>query len=323
VVLFSADSDGITRGQSTTLRWLVSGASHARIEPEIGTVDTRGARLVSPLETTEYTLTAKNEGGTRTARYRLLVEAVAPSLPSPPPVIESLEAAPDGVKPGDAVTLRWRVIGAARLDVTPGADSISAATNSVVVRPMSTTEYRLTAANAAGASVSRTVTVNVTPPPTIEFAADLPRIEFGRPDTLRWSVANAANIAMNGSAGVPGTGTMTVSPRQTVEYTLTAQNSVGTVSKTVTIRVSPRIAAFDAVQVPAGRCEVAMLRWTVQGAAAISIEPGVGAIRSASSYVLVRPRNETEYVLKAISSGGESTRTAVVPGFGPPVNGCR
>jgi hypothetical protein len=53
----------IEPGQSATLRWEALNAYALRLEPDIGTVATRGTRRVSPAATTTYTLTATGPDG--------------------------------------------------------------------------------------------------------------------------------------------------------------------------------------------------------------------------------------------------------------------
>jgi hypothetical protein len=83
----------------------------------------------------------------------------------------------------------------------------------------------------------------------------------------------------------------------------------------------PAIASFEAVPFPAGGCGVAILRWAVTGATALSIEPGVGAVGPSSGYKIVRPVQTTKYTLQAKGEGGSFvTRdvTFTVSGAGKP-----
>jgi hypothetical protein len=60
---FSATPGTVTPGQPLTLSWNVSGASHIRIDPDIGNVEAGGNRAVTPLAGTIYTITALSSGG--------------------------------------------------------------------------------------------------------------------------------------------------------------------------------------------------------------------------------------------------------------------
>ena len=80
---FVAEPSTIERGQAATLRWKVSDATGASIEPGIGTVQVSGSRRVFPSDTTTYTLRASGPGGTATASAT--VSVTVPTPPPPPP----------------------------------------------------------------------------------------------------------------------------------------------------------------------------------------------------------------------------------------------
>ena len=63
-ITFDADSRTITQGQTTTLRWNVTGASRVSIAPSIGSVDANGSATVRPSASGPFTLTADGPGGT-------------------------------------------------------------------------------------------------------------------------------------------------------------------------------------------------------------------------------------------------------------------
>jgi len=68
VTQFTAEPTSIERGQSSTLRWDVSGdVTSVSLDNGIGTVQTAGSRSVSPSDSTTYILTASGPGGSRTA----------------------------------------------------------------------------------------------------------------------------------------------------------------------------------------------------------------------------------------------------------------
>src|SRR5690242_17275096 len=68
VAQFSAEPTSIQRGQSSTLRWEVSGnVTSVSIDNAIGTVQNTGNRRVFPSESTTYTLTATGPGGSTTS----------------------------------------------------------------------------------------------------------------------------------------------------------------------------------------------------------------------------------------------------------------
>jgi len=95
-IRISADQEGITRGQSTTLRWTSNNADQVTIS-DLGTVTTSGSRVVSPSQSTTYNATATGPGGTENASARVTVTEEAPpgerpriSTSSPNPTIAAI-----------------------------------------------------------------------------------------------------------------------------------------------------------------------------------------------------------------------------------------
>ena len=93
-VSISANPATIEQGQCATLAWSATGASSASIDQGIGSMDPNGSRQVCPASTTEYTVTAMGEGGTRTASTTVTVNPPPPPPPLPvkkaPKVIDRL-----------------------------------------------------------------------------------------------------------------------------------------------------------------------------------------------------------------------------------------
>jgi peptidoglycan-associated lipoprotein len=84
ITQFTADPTSIQRGQSSTLRWEVSGDTNSiSIDQGIGAVQATGNRRVFPTDSTTYTLTASGPGGSVSARATINVSAPPP--PPPPP----------------------------------------------------------------------------------------------------------------------------------------------------------------------------------------------------------------------------------------------
>jgi len=84
VAQFTAEPTSIQRGQSSTLRWEVSGdVTGISISEGVGTVQRTGTQRVSPSDSATYTLTATGPGGATTASATVNVSAPPP--PPPPP----------------------------------------------------------------------------------------------------------------------------------------------------------------------------------------------------------------------------------------------
>jgi len=74
VTIFIASPTTIDEGDNSTLTWEVSGAISVVITPGVGSVGLSGSFLVSPSETTTYTLTATNTAGSTTASVKVTVK---------------------------------------------------------------------------------------------------------------------------------------------------------------------------------------------------------------------------------------------------------
>jgi peptidoglycan-associated lipoprotein len=86
VTQFTAEPSSIQRGQSSTLRWQVSGQTTSiAIDQNVGTVQATGNRTVSPTNSTTYTLTVTGPGGSNTASTTVSVVTPPPAPPPPEP----------------------------------------------------------------------------------------------------------------------------------------------------------------------------------------------------------------------------------------------
>jgi peptidoglycan-associated lipoprotein len=86
ITQFSAEPTSIQRGQSSTLRWAVTGeTTNISIDQGIGVVQANGNRRVFPSDSTTYTLTASGPGGMVTRNTTITVTAPPPPPPPPKP----------------------------------------------------------------------------------------------------------------------------------------------------------------------------------------------------------------------------------------------
>jgi peptidoglycan-associated lipoprotein len=77
---FTAEPRTIAKGQSSTLRWSITGATDMSIDQGIGAIQSNGSRQVFPSVTTTYTLIANGPAGSDTKSVTVEV-----STPPPPP----------------------------------------------------------------------------------------------------------------------------------------------------------------------------------------------------------------------------------------------
>lgn len=86
IAQFTAEPSSIQRGESSVLRWEVSGTvSSVAINQGVGTVQATGNSRVSPTSSATYTLTATGPGGAQTASTTVSVVTPPPPPPPPPP----------------------------------------------------------------------------------------------------------------------------------------------------------------------------------------------------------------------------------------------
>ena len=76
-VSFSAAPASVKQGQCATLTWSSTNASNVSIDQGVGKVDPSGSKQVCPASTTQYTISAAGEGGSRTASTTVSVTALA------------------------------------------------------------------------------------------------------------------------------------------------------------------------------------------------------------------------------------------------------
>ncbi len=172
-----------------------------------------------------------------TALAAILVACPAPVVT--PPTINTLTASPSSLPIGGGeTTLAWQVDGATSLAIDQNVGVVTG--NQKTITTNTTTTYTLTATNSAG-NTQKTVVVTVAQAkPTITaFTAGPATLPFGGgSSTLAWQVTGADSLSIDQGVGtVTGTDKV-VSLTTTKTYTLTAINSQGETTKTVTINVA-------------------------------------------------------------------------------------
>ena len=168
------------------------------------------------------------------------------------------------------------------------------------------------------------------PPPKIEtFSADHDTIANGQSFILRWSVSGVKQVKIDPFGVLPAQGEQTVSPTQTSQYQLTAENPGGTALARIEVRVEappeptptpspsgpsgtndavapPEIESFSSDRSSITRGDTVDLRFAVTGATKVSIEPGIGEVPAGSTSVRVSPNADTGYILIAENSAWTS-----------------
>ena len=318
ILFFNANPGQINPGQASQLSWKVLNADSVTIST-IGSVQASGNASVSPTTTTTYQLTAKNATGEDNATATVVVTQAQVQ-------ITACSATPTNIMAGETSTISYQTVNASQVSIT-GVGTV-ANSGSITVTPTMTTTYVVTATGEGTGSTSATcqVTVTVTPgslPRIDKFTGAPLSIVSGQTSTLLWQVENATTVSISTLGNEPLTGTQDVKPQQTTTYTLTASNSVGSVTATVTINVQAgvKISSFTAnpSTSPSPGSPVT-LTCLATNATSVTVA-GAGALNSSGS-VTVNPTVDTTYTCTAVGAGG-STDTAsltvkVTPTTTPP-----
>lgn len=219
---FEATPTNITLGEATTLSWTTEGATEVNISG-IGRVDSSGSRVVNPTETTTYTLTARTADG-RQVTTPLIVTVGSAQVPR----ILQFAALPASVAPGQSTRLCWQVDNATEVSISPTVGAGLAASDCATVTPSETTNYTLTARNAAGQiTATALVTAGAGQVRILSFNASPSFSSMaGGPVTLQWTTEGATSVTLTGVDVPTGTldvnGSFVVRPVSNTTYTLTA-----------------------------------------------------------------------------------------------------
>jgi hypothetical protein len=323
VVLFEADASRLSEGEGTLLRWEVLGAESVAILAGStplsleGLSPQLGALGVQPEVTTTYLLQARNADGETVREATVEVQAR--------PRILALSVDPAEVRPGESSRISWVVEGAERLTLSADGAPVplpsgALETGVVLVRPPTTTTYRLVA-EAAGGSAEQSRVVSVFDRTVIHrFEASPTRIGPGEGAELSWETTGATEVTITGpdgeSLGVePGSvdGTVRVSPPQTARYRLTANGPAGLALADVQVVVdaAPAILSFTASPEAVSVGGEAMLSWQAVNVDAVTLEAEPGGPvdlweqPARAGAVVVEPEETTIYHLRGRGPRGQ------------------
>lgn len=246
------------------------------------------------------------------------------------PIISNLAASPGSVDAGQSSRLTWAnsgnfstvsVIGSGG---DPNTYTVPAAQGYLDVRPASSATYTVmaTSNDCAGQSASQSVSVTVTPCPSITspFTASPGSIYQGGTSTLTWGIANVAQVLLNGTPVAPS-GSLAVSPATSSTYQLTAVSANGFCSfnQFVTVAVvpcpAPTINFFSVSpsSVFSGGSSNVTLSWSTtdnNGTGVTVTIPGVGTFGPSGSISIPQPQSTTTYQLFARSGCGSQSMAA-------------
>lgn len=253
VAFFRSSPARIVPGQSSELSWSVTPGASVAIDPEIGTVYGNSIR-VSPAKTTTYTLSVRNGSGASTAKID--VQVVPPLSPAC-----TLSVSVPRIARGETAVLRYESVNATGGSIDNAVGKVPP-NGSTTITPDRTTIYNGTFGGVGGTSYcTTTITVDAPAPklapPTISwFSAQPPEVSVGESATLSWSVTGASAIEIDNGIGVVGDGEVSISPRATTRYVLTARNAAGQVTAGATVAVRPPDGPVRLLEGACGKIEV-------------------------------------------------------------------
>lgn len=211
ILSFTATQNAILHGQAATLSWSTKDAKSVTIAPLTGPQPTSGSLPVQPAATTTYTLTAMSDAASLSKSVTVRVAPLITFHVDPPAIVA-----------GNRTTLSWTTEGASTVSIDQGLGPQRQLSGSLPISPLQTTTFTLMARSPDNVVSTASVTVNVSAPPTVVFAA-VPRvIRRGQTSTLFWSSdAQRVSIADVG-VFLGGSGRWLVTPPGTTTYVLTA-----------------------------------------------------------------------------------------------------
>ncbi len=277
----SASNSVICQGNSSTLT--ASGAQSYTWQP--GSL-TGSLQVVSPSSSTMYTVTGSN--GTCTSSLTINITV------NPSPTI-SASSSPTLLCSGNSSTLS--ASGASTYTWMPG--SLTGGT--VVVTPVTTTQYTVFGTSSLSCNASTIVTVSVNITPTLIPTASPATICLAGSSTL--SASGASSYTWNPGSLIGAS--IVVTPTSTTIYTVTGVNGICSDTKTVSITVNPT-PTVTASGTPTLICSGNSTTLSASGASSYTWFPG----SLSGSLIVVSPSVTTNYTV--VGSNGSCTASAVV-----------
>ncbi len=249
----------------------------------------------------------------------LIACAVVAMVLNRPPVIEMAEIVPPNPQVGQAVTVRWRVSNARRIEVRPFGVEVDPAAGEYTFADgfSENTNVTLVASNlfrSAREDLNIPVAVVVVDPVVVEWSVFPTQITLGQEVTIRWSVTNAESVKVQPFGTVDASGERKDTPQGTQIYTLIATNQGKNVEQSQQVVVAtpapdaPRIATFtvEPTTVVEGIASTVKLTWQTDQTNAVTIEPGLGPVGLDGTRDVPAPASDTVYTLVATGPGGEA-----------------
>jgi hypothetical protein len=298
----------------STLTWSSGAADSCTIVPDIGTVNLSGSLLVSPTETTTYTITAINSEGTASKDVTVYVC-------ESPPTVASISADPYTIYKGEKTYIRWGAT-----NTNPGYSCTLLPENIVSngtpygmnFYPTETTTYTVTAEGPMGTDSDRVTVIVIDPPTQLTISAEPANVLKGHSSIITWDSSDISTCVIEPDIGIVGaSGSVEVWPIENTIYTITVNGPTGPYSKNVSVNIIPPTAAIWAIPENILPGETSVLSWNSAYADSCEITPDIGFVDFSGS-IEVSPAQSTIYTIKALNAGGNKYASTSVHIMNPP-----
>jgi hypothetical protein len=321
VAAMSSDKPWIALGDSITLTWNASNASSCVAEGGWA-----GARALSGSQT----LTPPAAG---TLTYKLIctnanaARAAVVSLPVYPPPTINISLGQSTIGQDATTNLTWSTVTATSCTASgawANAAPLSGALSVGNPAPGAYT-YTLTCVGPGGTSTA-SVQLTVLARPTITFTIDHADVAIGATAKLTWSVVNATSCEASGNWSGPKalTGTQDVGPLPIggFQYWFQCTGPGGSAYKSVTFAVhSPPTVTVTATPTSVQINAKSVITWSSTDATNCSASGAwSGTVAPAGSQEVASPvAGPASFSLTCVGPGGETTATASLQVYAPPV----
>ncbi len=308
-VNLSVSPSSIANGGSATLTWSSSNATSVS-SSNFGATTTSGRVTFTNLTSSQtYSITVNGPGGSANANTFLSVDA-----PPPPPSAPtaSLSASSTSIAYNGSVTLNWSTSGATSLTSNFGQTALN---GSVTLNNLtSTATYEINATGPGGTTTRRvTITVAARPVPTASLSASSTSIAYNGSVILTWSTSDADSLTSNfDQTALSGSVTLNnLTSSQT--YQISASNTGGTTTRSVTVTVAARPAPTASLSVsPSSIANGGSTTITWSTSDAESLTSNFGETALSGSKTITNLTSSQTYQISASNTGGTTTRSATV-----------
>ena len=287
----TASPNPICLGQSSTLT--ASGASTYTWSASAGG-GTGATAVVNPgVGTTNYSVNA-------TSAFGCVNGGTVSVTVNPLPVVTAV-ASPTTICSGQSSTLT--ASGATTYTWSANAGSVT--TDTVSVTPGTKDTFTVTGTDGNSCSNTATVSVAVTPGPTLTATANTATICAGQLDTLNVSGATTYTWMPGGA----NTTTVSVNPASTTSYVVTGDNAGCTSTATVVVNVTP-LPSLTVTATPANICTGQSSTLTANGATTYTWSANAGSVNTNTTSV--SPGGTSTFTVSATQNGCSDSTTIIV-----------